>query len=152
MDTFTQLVKVQRFVDEIGCQGYFTGSKAPLTPAEPGLVLEYNKELEDPLPGKKQTMYYQDVGVLLHMMRFSWPDVLNRVREPSRFMQEASRECYKALICVMNSIVATRELGFTFKPVRPNIWDRKKGSRTFVVMGKSDSKFGKHSSRRSMNA
>ena len=52
----------------------------------------------------------------------------------------------------MNYIVATRELAFTFKPDRSNSWDRKKESKIFVVMGKSDSKYGKHSSRRSVNA
>ena len=51
----------------------------------------------------------------------------------------------------MNCIVAPRELGFTFKPNMPNTWDGKKGSKTFVVMGKSDSKYSKHSSRRSEN-
>ena len=51
-----------------------TGDKAPLIPAEPGLVLEYNKELDDQLLGKKQTLYCSGVGVLPHMMRFSRPD------------------------------------------------------------------------------
>ena len=67
-------------------------------------------------------------------------------------MQEARRECYKALIRVMNYIVATRELGYTFRPNRPNSWDGKKDSQLFVVMEKLDSKFGKHSSWRSVNA
>ena len=50
---FTQPVKIQRFINEFGCQGRSTGDKAPTTPAPLGLVLEYNKELEDPLQGKK---------------------------------------------------------------------------------------------------
>ena len=57
-------------------------------------------------------------------------------------MQEASRECYKVLMQVMSFIVATRELGLTFQPDNPNSWDGKKGSRIFVIMGKSDSEFG----------
>ena len=86
------------------------------------------------------------------MMRYSRPDTLNRVRELSSFMQEASREYYKALICVMKYILSTKELGFTFKPNRPNSWDGKKESWTFIVMGKLDSESGKHSSRRIVNA
>ena len=86
------------------------------------------------------------------MCQYSRPDTLNRVRELSIFMQEASRECFKALIQVMSFIVATRELGFTFWRDHPNSWDGKKGSRVFVIMGKSDSKFSKHSSQRSVNA
>ena len=86
------------------------------------------------------------------MVRYSRPDTLNRVRELSRFMQEAIRECHKALMQVMSFIVATRELGFTFQPDSPNSWDGKKGSKMFVIMGKLDSELGKHSSRRSVNA
>ena len=68
-------------------------------------------------------------------------------------MQEAGRECFKPLMRVMSFIVATRELGFTFWPDSPNSWDGKKGSKMFVIVGKLDSKFGKHSSRRrSVNA
>ena len=66
-------------------------------------------------------------------------------------MQEASRERFKALMRVMSFIVATRELGFTFRPDSPNSWDGKR-NQTFVIMGKSDSEFGKHISRRSVNA
>ena len=44
---FTQPMKVQRFVDKFKCRGTATGDKAPVIPAEPGSVLEYNKELED---------------------------------------------------------------------------------------------------------
>ena len=85
-------------------------------------------------------------------MRYSRLDILNRVRELSSFMQEASRECYKALIRVMNFIVVTRELGYTFWPDNPYSWDGKKGSRIFVIMGKLDLEFGKHISQRSVNA
>jgi hypothetical protein len=50
-------VKVQRFVDDFGCKGLNTGNKPPATPAEPGSVLDYNKRLKIPLPGKEQTRY-----------------------------------------------------------------------------------------------
>ena len=66
-------------------------------------------------------------------------------------MQEAGREGYKALMRVMSFIVATRDLGFTFCPDHPNSWDGQQNW-TFVVMGKLDSEFRKHSSRRSVNA
>ena len=63
-------------MDEFGCRGATGRDKAPSIPAEPGLVLEYNKELEDPLLGKKQTLYRSGIGMLLHMMQFYRPDVL----------------------------------------------------------------------------
>ena len=111
---FTQPMKIQRFVDKFGCKGADTGDKAPTTPAPPGTMLEVNKDLEEPLLGKKKTQYRSGVGILLCMVRYSRPDTLNRVRKLSRFMQGASRECYKALIQVMSFIVATRELEFIF--------------------------------------
>ena len=84
---FTQPVKIQRFEDEFECNGATTRDKAPTTPAPHGTVLEYNKELEEPLAGKKQTQYRSGAGVLLHMCQYSRrPDTLNRVRELSRFM------------------------------------------------------------------
>jgi hypothetical protein len=145
---FTQPVKVQRFVDEFGCKGLHTANKPPATP---GSVLECNKEQDTPLTGKKQTKYRSGVGILLRMVRYSRPYCLNRVRELSCFMQGASRECYKALMRVMNFIVATRELSFTFKLDRPNSWDGKRDSRISIIMGKSDSEYTKHCSRKSVN-
>ena len=62
---FTKPVKIQKFVEKFGCQGESTGDKAPPAPAEPGSVLKYNKELEDPLPDKKQTLYRSGMGVRL---------------------------------------------------------------------------------------
>ena len=53
---------------------------------------------------------------------------------------------------VMNFIVATRMLGFTFKPDRPHSWDGKRDSRIFIIMGKSNSEYAKQSSRKSVNA
>ena len=94
--------------DLFHCQEADGGDKQPSTPAPPGTVLEYNKELEEPLPDKKQTQYRSGVGILLHICQYSRPDTLNRVRELSRFMQEASREGYKALMGVMSFIVATK--------------------------------------------
>ena len=76
--------------------------------------------------------------MLLHLTRYSRPDVLNRVRELSRGMQQASTEGYKALMRVMSYIVATKGIGFTFRPDHPNSWDGRR-DRVFVVMGKSDS-------------
>ena len=86
------------------------------------------------------------------MCRYSRPDTLNSVRELSRCMQVASRECFKALMRVMSYIVATREIGFTFRPEHPHSWDGSRDGKIFEIMGKSDSEYGKHSSRRSVNA
>ena len=43
--SFTQPVKIQRFINEFNSQEIDGGNKLPKTPAPPGTVLEYNKEL-----------------------------------------------------------------------------------------------------------
>ena len=48
--------------------------------------------------------------------------------------------------------VSTREIGFTFRPDHPHSWDGSREGKVFDIMGKSDSEYGKHSSRRSVNA
>ena len=58
---FTKQVKIQRFIDEFNCQETDGGNKLLTTPAPPGTVLEYDKELEEPLLSKKQTQF-----------RFAW--------------------------------------------------------------------------------
>ena len=149
---FTQPVKIQRFLDEFKCLENDGGDKRPSTPSPPGSVLEFNKETDEPLTCKKQTEFRSGVGILLHMCRYSRPDTLNSVRELSRCMQAASRECFKALMRVMSYIVSTREIGFTFRPDHPHSWDGSREGKIFDIMGKSDSEYGKHSSRRSVNA
>ncbi|VEU33926.1 unnamed protein product [Pseudo-nitzschia multistriata] len=149
----TQPVKVQRFIDEFNCKGNNGPSqRAPSTPAEPGSVLEFNKESEPAINNKRQTKYRSGVGILLHMMRWSRPDVLNAVRELSSYMTTASKACYKALNRVMNFIVATKEKGYMFKPASPGTWDGRKNTRVFEIKGQCDSEYAKHSSRRSVNA
>jgi len=87
------------------------------------------------------------------MMRWSRPDILNSVRELSRYMTVAGEVCKKALFRTMNYVVATKSLGYTFKPDNPGSWDGRRGrGYKFKIMGKSDSEYAKHSSRRSVNA
>ena len=53
---------------------------------------------------------------------------------------------------VMNHIVSTKELGYTFKPDSFGQWDGKRGTRKFKILGKCDSEYAKQSSRHSVNA
>jgi hypothetical protein len=82
---FKQPVLLQSYNDE-----FDLGDKsAPSTPADSGTQLM-------PCTGhngfsdKQQTMYRKGTGKLLHMMQWSRPEILNPVRELSRFMKVAS--------------------------------------------------------------
>ena len=84
------------------------------------------------------------------MMRWSRPDTLNAVRETSCFMQKAGEDCKKALKRIMNYIVSTKKRGYTFRPKHLNSWDGGK-NKWLEIMGKADSEFSKHGTRRSVN-
>ena len=51
---------------------------APTTPAEPGSVLMKARD-DEAINGKVQLMYWFGVRKLIHMMKWSRPDVLNAV-------------------------------------------------------------------------
>ena len=78
----TQPVLLQSFSDEFGV----TAENAPGTPAEPGSVLVAGEEADELSPVRK-SKYQTGAGKLLHMMRWSIPDILNAVRKLSCFMR-----------------------------------------------------------------
>ena len=86
MMKLTQLALIQSFQDEFGLEA--DGMK-PRTPAVPGEVLQKGDK-RNRLSHMDQGKYRSGVGKLLHMMRWSRPDVMNAVRETSKFMQEAT--------------------------------------------------------------
>jgi hypothetical protein len=55
------------------------------TPAIPGSIL-LKGEPENNVSNDEQTTYRSCMGKLLHMMKWSRPDILNSARELSRFM------------------------------------------------------------------
>ena len=68
---FTQPVLMQSFVDEFNLlEG--------LTPAEPGMVLMKAKE-DEAIDAATQSMYWSGVGKLIHMMKWSRPDMLDHI-------------------------------------------------------------------------
>ena len=56
---------------------------------------------------KKQKKYISGTGKLLHMMRWSRPDILNAVRELSKHMKEENLLHYKAMHRVMEYVMRT---------------------------------------------
>ena len=140
----TQPVMVQSFIDEFGVK---TDGMKPRTPAIPGEVLMPGDDRNN-LSYKEQKKYRSGVGKLLHMMRWSRPDIMNAVRETSKFMKQASLTHMVAMLRIMRYCVGTKEDGLMIKP--EGSWD---GSREyqFEITGKSDSEYAKDSSRKSVN-
>jgi hypothetical protein len=112
----TQPVKIQKFVDEYGID--IISNRVPSTPAEPGSVLKKEgiDDDDDLLSPEDQARYRSATAVLLHMMRWSRAEVMNAVRDCSRYMQSARKSHNKALNRVMMYCVGTPLRGLFLKP------------------------------------
>ena len=144
---FTQPVKLRRCTDEFGCE-VGGGRKPPKTPAKPGSVLSVEAK-EDEAPDKEQqSLFMSIVGMFLHVVRFSRPEVINSIRECSQFVKGATKKCKEQVDRTVNHILSTPESGFTIAPKER--WD---GTRDFLfeIMGEADSEYAKDPSRRSVN-
>jgi hypothetical protein len=132
----TQPVMIQSFEDEFN----INTDRKRITPAEPGSVLPPAAERN--FVGQKDQKYYRSgVGKLLHMARWSRPEIQNAVRELSRSMKGAARPHIDAMHRTMEYCVSTQNRGWTLKPNRK--WDGKSKDFKFKINGKADSDFGK---------
>ena len=128
----TQPVLLQSFKDE-----FELPESVPSTPAEPGQMLLSGDE-ESPLKASDQKTYRKGVGKLLHMMRWSRPDILNSVRELSKYMTKATPAHLKAMYRVMAYCVGTEKRGLLLKP--EGQWDGNPDYE-FEIFGLSDSNY-----------
>ena len=92
------------------------------------------------MPVEKMSTYRSGVGKLLHLMKWSRPEILNAVRELSKFMSGAAMAHQEAMYRVMKYCVATSERGLLLKPNK--IWDGNPDFE-FEIEGESDSDFAK---------
>ena len=110
-----------------------------MTPTEPGSVLSMDEDTKVVKESDQKT-YRSGVGKLLHMMKWSRPEISNAVRELSRFMKAATLAHMKAMKRVMSYIIATPEQGLLLEPNAK--WDRNPEFE-FEVSGQSDLDYAK---------
>ena len=101
---FTQPVMIQSFTDE------FHIDKEENIPASPGQVLLRCDERHR-MNERLVKQYQSGVGKLLHMMRWSRPDILNAVRELSKHMMICNESHLKAMHKVMAFVQSTASKG-----------------------------------------
>jgi hypothetical protein len=87
-----------------------------------------------------QTKFRSGVRKLLHLMKWSQPEVMNSVCELSHFMTGATAAHMKAMYHVMKYCLGTRDKGLTLKPNCK--WDGDPNFE-FVITGHSDSDYAK---------
>jgi hypothetical protein len=86
------------------------------TPAEQGKVLMKCDQGTE-LGGKEQTKHRSGVGKLLHMMRWSRPEIYNALRELLIFMTVGASYVYmKAMKRVMEYCVERKDRGLVLNP------------------------------------
>jgi hypothetical protein len=129
----TQPVLLQSFKDEFDLSDV---PHDPVTPAPAGTILQ--KDDEDFVGPEEQKKFRSGVGKLLHMMKWSRPDILNRTRELSRFMSAATKPAVKAMHILMKYCLSTPNRGLVIDP--DCTWDGDPNFE-FVVKGRTDSDF-----------
>ena len=130
---FTQPVQIRSFSDE-----FELPNNEYKTPAEPGKVLEPCEDGQE-VSAEEQSKFRSAVGKLLHMMRWSRPEIYNAVRECSRRMSKASPDHMKAVLRIMKYCAKTKDRGWELKPSRK--WDGIDLNFEFKIRGKADSNF-----------
>ena len=131
----TQPVMIQSFKDEFE----LPEGNASNTPAIPGYVMSED-EIKNQVNDETQSTYRSGVGKLLHMMRWTRPEIMNAVRELSRFAGRALQSHVVAMYRVMKYCRSTPERGLLLNPLVK--WD---GSLKMLleIKGHSDSDWAK---------
>jgi hypothetical protein len=131
----TQPVLLQSYKDEFE----LPEGTDPKTPAAPGSMLHKGLPGEE-LSEKRQTIYRSGVGKLLHMMKWSRPELLNPVRELSRFMVGGTETHELAMYRTMKYCLATPNRGLFLKPNCE--WNGEQDFE-FTISGRADSDYAK---------
>ena len=134
MIKITQPVLIQSFVDEFGIE---MKEGMPSTPAAPGSML-MKPEAGQMVSGQMQTKYRSGVGKMLHLMRWSRPEIQNAVRDLSRFMSGAAQAHVKAMLRAMAYCVGTGGRGIVLQPKKR--WSGNRDNE-FEVRGSADSNY-----------
>ena len=131
--TLIQPTLVQRFEDEFSpLQTNMT------TPVAQRTRLRRPKEGEA-VSEVCQKSYRTIVGILIHITRWSGPDIMNAVREATKHMQ-ASTPAHKRYVNVLiGFLTRSKNRGWKLMPTRK--WDKRDKAFKFKIKGKSDSDY-----------
>ena len=136
MFKFTQPVMIQSFHDEFELGKEC--AKIPTSPVDIGIVLVKTED-KDKVNQKRQTYYRSGVDKLLHMARWSRPDMQNAVRDVSRHGNAPVKAYVKEMHRIMEFVERTKDRVWKLKPDRR--WDGFDNTFMFKIKRKSDSDF-----------
>jgi hypothetical protein len=130
-----QTVLTQSYEDE-----FKLGNRCYNMPGQPGMVLMCPCEGKEVLSPENQTTLRSGVGMLMHQMQYSRPDIAQTVCDLVRYMTRGNLKTLEAMKRCMRYVLCTRDAGLVLKPSRK--WD---GSyeHQFRIRGRSDSDYAK---------
>jgi hypothetical protein len=131
----TQPVMLQSFEDEFDLSEIGN----PKTPAIPGSSLTKTSN-EGVVQGDVHSTYRTGVGKLLHLTRWTRPEIMNAVRELSRYTSGALQAHVKAMHRVMGYCIRTPNRGINIVP--DDRWDGNPNFK-FKIKGRADSDYAK---------
>ena len=102
----TQPVLIQSLEDEFQID---SGGHIPQTPAVPGQVL--GPVIEGIVSIRRTNNVSIESGKLIHLMKWSHPEISYAVREVSKHMKKVNRLHVMALYWVFHHVLATKERG-----------------------------------------
>ena len=111
----TQPVLLQSLSDEFDTEG----SECPNTPGVPLKTLQRGNK--SAVTGERRTYYRSGVGKLMHLKRWSRPEMANAVRNLSRYNGDGSEDHIHAMHRAMRYALGTPRRGLTLAPTA--VWD-----------------------------
>jgi hypothetical protein len=129
----TQPVLLQSFKDEFNIT---MGSDLPRTPGIPQKTLQLGSA--PPVEGTRNTYYRSGVGKLMHLKRWSRPEMTNALRDLSRYNSSCTEEHIEAMHRVMRYATTTPSRGLQLAP--KGNWDGNPEFE-FSVTGYADASF-----------
>ena len=108
----TQPVLLQSFQDEFDLP-----NEVPPNPAPAGEILVKGTP-EEAMSKDEQSVFCSGVGKLLHVSRWTCPETLNRVRELSRFMSEATKFHFKCMLSTCAIVLPLQMLDGSWLPMK----------------------------------
>ena len=85
-------------------------------PCAPGLNLMRPKTDEKLIDSREQQNCISGVGILLHLAKYTQPDIANAVCEYSKMMDGATDIHYKSLLRLIKYVIETKDHALEMKP------------------------------------
>jgi len=117
-----------------------------LTPGNPAFRVVRPKDDSERISSEMQSEYMSGVGMLLYLVKYSRPDIVNAVRELTKCMDGATPEAYKEMLRLIKFVLCTKTWGLKIMPKSPD------GTMKWNLVSFSDSNWsGNKHNRRSIN-